>query len=64
VTIEEIAYRMFIRNVVEYSEPALAELAWIDVDIRGFWIQQAEAVMADLNAATVSSLETDSPVSR
>jgi hypothetical protein len=64
VTIEEIAYRMFIRNVADYAEPALAELAWIDADIRGFWIEQAEAVRADLTPATVSSLETGSPVSR
>jgi hypothetical protein len=38
---------MFIRNVADYAEPALAELAWIDADIRSFWVQQAHAVMAD-----------------
>ena len=46
--LEEVAHRMFIRNVADYAEPALAELAWIDPDIRGFWIDQAEAVATDL----------------
>jgi hypothetical protein len=46
--IEEVAYRMFIRNVIDYAEPALAELAWLDPDIRQFWIDQATAVAADL----------------
>jgi hypothetical protein len=39
---------MFLRNVADYAEPALAELAWIDPDIRSFWIEQARAVAADL----------------
>jgi hypothetical protein len=52
MTIEDVAYRMFIRNVADYAEPALAELAWIDADIRGFWIQQADAVMTDLTDLT------------
>ena len=47
-TLEDVAYRMFLRNVADYAEPALAELAWIDRDIRSFWIQQAQAVAADL----------------
>jgi hypothetical protein len=47
-TLEEVAHRMFIRNVADYAEPALAELAWIDPDIRGFWVQQAQGVMSDL----------------
>jgi hypothetical protein len=46
--LEEVAYRMFLRNVADYAEPALAELAWMDPDIRGFWVQQAESVAADL----------------
>jgi hypothetical protein len=46
-TLEGIAYRMFIRNVADYAEPALAELAWIDPDIRSFWVQQAQDVVAD-----------------
>jgi hypothetical protein len=46
-TLEEVAYRMFIRNVGDYAEPALAELAWIDPDIRSFWVEQAQEVMAD-----------------
>lgn len=48
ITTEHVAYRMFIRNVADYAEPALAELAWLDPDIRAFWIQQAEAVASDL----------------
>jgi hypothetical protein len=52
MTIEEVAYRMFIRNVADYADPVLAELAWIDADIRRFWIEQADAVMADLTDLT------------
>ena len=48
MTVDEVAHRMFIRNVADYAEPALAELAWIDAEIRSFWVQQAEAVVADL----------------
>jgi hypothetical protein len=48
MTVEEVAHRMFIRNVADYAEAALADRAWIDPDIRGFWVQQAEAVVADL----------------
>jgi hypothetical protein len=47
IALEQVAYRMFIRNVADYAEPALAELAWIDPDIRSFWEQQAQDVMAD-----------------
>jgi hypothetical protein len=46
-TLETVAYRMFIRNVADYAEPALAELAWIDPYIRSFWVDQAQEVMAD-----------------
>jgi hypothetical protein len=51
-TLEEVARRMFNRNVADYAEPALAELAWIDPDIRNFWVQQAQDVMADLTDLT------------
>jgi hypothetical protein len=53
--LEEVAHRMFIRNVADYAEPALAELAWIDPDIRGFWVQQAHDVMTDLADVNDSS---------
>jgi hypothetical protein len=53
-TLEEVAHRMFIRNVADYAEPALAELAWVDPDIRGFWVQQAQDVMSDLTDLTDS----------
>lgn len=46
--VEEVAQRMFFRNVEDYAEPALTELAWIDPQIRGFWLAQAKAVLADL----------------
>jgi hypothetical protein len=52
MTIEQVAHRMFIRNVADYADPALAELAWIDPEIQTFWIQQAEAVVADLTDLT------------
>jgi hypothetical protein len=55
IALEEVAHRMFMRNVADYAEPALAELAWIDQDIRSFWIQQAEAVAADLTDLTDSA---------
>jgi hypothetical protein len=56
--LEELAHRMFIRNVADYAEPALAELAWIDPDIRRFWVQQAQDVMADFtNVADVNDRE-------
>jgi hypothetical protein len=48
MTLEEVAHRMFARNVADYAEPVLAELAWIDPDIRSFWLDQAQAVLADL----------------
>ena len=72
--IEEVARRMFVRNVAGYAEPALTELAWIDEDIRRFWVGQAEAVLADvsqlagddsvLTRARRSSSEGDSSTGR
>lgn len=46
--IDELAHRMFVRNVAEYADPALTELAWVDPDIRDFWHGQARAVLVDL----------------
>jgi hypothetical protein len=51
MNLEGVARRMFLRNVADYAEPALAELAWIDPSIRNFWVEQAQAVMADLTDA-------------
>ncbi len=45
---ERVAYAMFTRNVADYAEPAMIELAWADPDIRAFWVAEAEAVAADL----------------
>jgi hypothetical protein len=59
--LEDVAHRMFIRNVAAYAEPALAELAWIDPGIRRFWVQQAQDVMADFtNVADREDLDTQS----
>lgn len=45
----ELARRMFERQTAGYdAEPALVELAWNDELIRDFWIQEVEALMADL----------------
>ena len=46
--VQEVAYRMFVRNVADYGDPALIELAWLDPDIQQFWLEQAEAVVNDL----------------
>jgi hypothetical protein len=54
---------MFIRNVGDYAEPALAELAWIDPDIRSFWERQAQDVMADLADLDAQRSETATPSS-
>jgi hypothetical protein len=48
--VDEVARRMFVRNVEDYAEPALTELAWEDPEIREFWITQAEAVLADFTS--------------
>lgn len=61
-TLEEVAHRMFIRNVADYAEPALAELAWIDQDIRAFWIQQAQAVAADITELADSDARSDATI--
>jgi hypothetical protein len=62
-TLEQVAHRMFIRNVGDYAEPALAELAWIDPDIRSFWEQQAQDVMADLTDLDTQRRDTATPSS-
>jgi hypothetical protein len=36
---------MFIRNVADYADPALGELAWIDPHNRSFWVQHAQDAM-------------------
>jgi len=47
---EHIAYRMFARNAGQYVDPAMIEPAWVDPNVRGFWIAEAEAVQADIFA--------------
>ncbi|MFF0973340.1 UNVERIFIED_CONTAM: hypothetical protein RF649_12980 [Kocuria sp. CPCC 205295] len=44
----DVAYAMFTRNAGTYADPHFTQLAWLDPDIRDFWIQQALAVRDDL----------------
>jgi MFS family permease len=48
MTTEQVAYRMFARNVIDYAHPAMIELAWADPDVRAFWLAEAEAITNDL----------------
>lgn len=61
-TLEKVAHRMFIRNVADYAEPALTELAWMDPDIRSFWVQQAQDVIADLTDLDAQGSDNSDPV--
>lgn len=46
---ERLARFMFDRQADTYeADPGLRELAWLDPDISGFWVAEAEAVMAEL----------------
>lgn len=45
---EQVARNLFARNAGDYADPVTIELAWVDIDIRCFWQDQAEAVRADL----------------
>lgn len=45
---DDVAHALFTRNAGEYADPSMTELAWLDEDIRAFWLEQAEAVRADL----------------
>lgn len=44
----DVAYALFKRNAGDYADPLFVQLAWVDPEIRGFWVQQAIAVRADL----------------
>ena len=63
--IDEVARRMFVRNVADYADPALSELAWVDAEIRNFWIRQARAVLTDYaelaTASRVRSADVAAP---
>lgn len=63
-TLEEVAHRMFIRNVADYAETALAELAWIDPDIRRFGVHQAQDVIADIADLTCDDARSDDDTER
>ena len=48
-TVERLARHMFQRQADSYdSDPALVELAWVDTDIRAFWIAEATSVLSYL----------------
>ncbi len=53
--VEHLAHLMFLRNVADYADPTLAELAWVDPDIRRFWVTQVETIAADLGISTTSA---------
>lgn len=44
----EVAYAMFTRNADHDADPLFMQLAWVDPEIRDFWVQQALAVRNDL----------------
>ncbi|MFC7362172.1 hypothetical protein [Nocardioides astragali] len=47
--VEHLARHMFQRQADSYdSDPALVELAWVDPDIRAFWMAEAISVLAYL----------------
>ncbi len=46
-----LAWMMFQRRcTLDGADPALVELAWLDDDIRAFWLDEAQAVL-DYQAA-------------
>jgi hypothetical protein len=47
---ERVARFLFDRQADSYeADPAMRELAWIDPDIRSFWIAEAGAVLEFIN---------------
>jgi hypothetical protein len=43
---------MFERQAAGYdAEPAMTELAWLDDDIREFWLAEASAVLDEIDDA-------------
>lgn len=48
VALERAAHALYRRNVCDYTEPALVEEAWLDDDVRSFWLEQAGIVAAQL----------------
>jgi hypothetical protein len=46
VDIEQVARHMFERQAVTYeADPAMVQLAWLDDDIRAFWVAEATSVI-------------------
>jgi hypothetical protein len=47
-----VARTMFERQAAGYdAEPAMTELAWLDDDIREFWLAEASAVLDEIDDA-------------
>jgi hypothetical protein len=46
VDVEHLARHMFERQAVTYgADPAHVELAWVDDDVRTFWVAEARSVV-------------------
>lgn len=56
---ERIARALFEHEAATYEpEPVMIDLAWIDPDIRRFWLERADVVIGVLNVTTVPPAET------
>lgn len=50
---DTLARFLFDRQADSYdADPAMRELAWVDPDIRSFWIEEAGAVLAFISEGT------------
>lgn len=44
-----LAWSMFQRRCnLDGADPAMVELAWLDEDVRAFWLAEADAVLGHL----------------
>ena len=49
--VEAVARHLFERQTRSYdADPAMIELAWIDDDIRAFWLAEAASVLSFIDA--------------
>jgi hypothetical protein len=47
--IEEVAFRMFCRNMEDFAfDDGMLMLAWLDDGTRDFWVKQARAIERDM----------------
>lgn len=55
--IEKLGRAMFLRRCeLDGAEPVMAELAWVDANVRRFWIQEASHVIEVLDALPAQGL--------